>query len=59
MQDSIQKLVADQKADAQKMKKLDQVNAAKTLGLMYRGWHARKLLRQKCYERFEKKFSEK
>jgi hypothetical protein len=44
---------------AQKMKKLDQVNAAKTLGLMYRGWHARKLLRQKCYERFEKKFSEK
>jgi len=26
---------------------------------MYRRWHARKLLRTKCYERYEKKFSEK
>ena len=28
------------------------------LGLQYRKWHARKLLRQKCYERMEKRFNE-
>ena len=41
------------------MKELDKKDAAKKLGLMYRRWHARKLLRQHCMTRFEKKFSEK
>ena len=42
-----------------KEKELDRKHAASVLGLAYRKWHARKVLRQKCYERFEKKFSEK
>ena len=43
----------------QKEKELDRKHAASVLGLAYRKWHARKVLRQKCYDRFEKKFSEK
>ena len=41
-----------------KQKDLDRHHAALVLGLQYRKWHARKLLRQKCYERMEKRFNE-
>jgi len=42
----------------EKQRELDREHAALVLGLQYRKWHARKLLRQKCYERMEKRFNE-
>ncbi|GMH74275.1 hypothetical protein TrLO_g13608 [Triparma laevis f. longispina] len=49
----------DLEIQREKERALDRRHAASVLGLAYRKWHARKVLRQKCYERFEKKFSEK
>jgi len=55
-----QKDIAREKEEAyEKQRVLDRGHAAMVLGLTYRQWHARKVLRQKCYERFEKQFSEK
>jgi hypothetical protein len=54
-----QKELASEKLEAaEKQRVLDRGHAAQVLGLAYRKWHARKVLRQKCYERFEKCFSE-
>ena len=51
--------LADAAEKAEKQLLLDVVHAANTLIYMYRVWHSRNMLRSHCYERFDKKFSEK